>query len=195
MATTVIDSGRRVFTNLKALEFTPWTDDSTLGETTYDLVNIVGDTTTNEQGDNEVTSIAHEFKSEPLYENVQLGQRSFSTECIDFQNDVLKAMYGWDTAEDGTAYAPTAYKDLYCQIVMKFNSTDAIVLLPKVKMNSKVALASMNTDVSRGTISGTCYSAFVKSGTKVGETDMAVIPAANVATFKVAATSAALAGA
>ena len=52
MATTVIDSGRRVFTNLKALEFTPWTDDSTLGETTYDLVNIVGDTTTNEQGDN-----------------------------------------------------------------------------------------------------------------------------------------------
>ena len=46
MADQVIDTGKRVFTGLKALKLTPWTNDSTLGNTTYDLVNIVGDSTT-----------------------------------------------------------------------------------------------------------------------------------------------------
>ena len=188
MATTVIDAGKRVFTGLKGMDFTPWTNDSTLGDTTYDLVNIVGDSTTVEQADNDVTTIEHEFRAEPLYESVKLGQKSMSAECIDYQNDVLKIMMGWDTAEDGTAFAPTAYKDVICKVVLRFNSTDDIVVLPKVKMNSKAMLASMKTDVSRLTISGTCYSAYVKSGSTTKLTDMAVIPAANASTYTVSAT-------
>lgn len=189
MATpTVLDSKRRVFANLKYLYFTPWTDESTLGTTTYDIVNIVGDTTSVEQEDNEVNEIPHEFSSEPLYENVTLGNKTFTCECLDFQNDILKEMMGWDTDESGNAFAPIQYKDLYCKIEMGFNSTEDIVVLPKVKLNSKAVLSSMKTDASRGTISGTCYSAWVKAGTKVGETDMAAIAKANVATYEVSAT-------
>lgn len=185
----VIDAGRRVFANLKALIFTPWTDENTLGDTSYDLVNIVGDTTSVEQADNNVNALEHEFSSKPLYENVQLGDKTFTTECIDFQNDVLKQLMGWEAAEDGTAFAPIQYKDLYCKIEMQFNSTEDIVVLPKVKMNSKSILSSMKTDASRNTLSGTCYSAFVKSGEVEKETDYAVIPKANVATYGVSATA------
>ena len=189
MTKKVIDAGRRVFANLKALIFTPWTDENTLGDTSYDLVNIVGDTTSVEQADNNVNALEHEFSSEPLYENVQLGDKTFTTECIDFQNDVLKQLMGWEAAEDGTAFAPIQYKDLYCKIEMQFNSTEDIVVLPKVKMNSKSILSSMKTDASRNTLSGTCYSAFVKSGEVEKETDYAVIPKANVATYGVSATA------
>ena len=189
MTKKVIDAGRRVFANLKALIFTPWTDENTLGDTSYDLVNIVGDTTSVEQADNNVNALDHEFSSEPLYENVQLGDKTFTTECIDFQNDVLKQLMGWEVADDGTAFAPIQYKDLYCKIEMQFNSTDDVVVLPKVKMNSKSILSSMKTDASRNTLSGTCYSAFVKSGAVENETDYAVIPKANVATYGVSATA------
>ena len=189
MAKTVLDSERRVFTNLKAILFTPWTSESAVGETTYDLVNIVGDTTSVEQADNNVNEIEHEFSSEPLYENITLGKKSFTCDCIDFQNDVLKNLFGWETTEGGDAFAPITYKDLFCKIEMQFNSTNDIVVLPKVKMNSKVVLSSMKSNVSKGTLSGTCYSAYVKAGTKEEETDEAIVSATNAGTYSVSSTS------
>lgn len=188
MAVTVLDSGRRVFANLKALHFTPWTDESTLGDTTYDLVNIVGDTTSLEQAENEVTALEHEFSNEPLYEVVNLGDKTFTTECIDFQNDVLAALFGWEEGSDGDAFAPIVYKDLYCKIEMQFNSTDSVIVLPKVKLNSRAIISTMKTDASRGNITGTCYSAYVKAGSKEVETDMAVISATNAESYTVSAT-------
>lgn len=185
MATTILDSNRRVFTNLKAILFTPWTDETTLGTTTYDLVNIVGDSSSVEQADNNVNAIEHEFSSEPLYENITLGAKTFTTDCIDFQNDVLKNLFGWDVAEGGDAFAPITYKDLFCKIEMQFNSTEDIVVLPKVKLNSKVILSTMKTNVSKGTITGTCYSAYVKAGTKENETDEAIISKTNASTYTV----------
>ena len=186
---TVIDSGRRVFSNLKYLYFTPWTDEATLGEDTYDLVNIVGDTTSSEQDENEVNEIAHEFSNEPLYENINLGKKNFSTECIDFQNDVVKELFGWETDENGNAFAPITYKPLYCKIEMGFNSTDDVIVLPKVKLNSRAVIASMKTDAAKGNITGTCYSAFVKAGTTEKETDMAIIAKENASTYTVSATA------
>jgi hypothetical protein len=186
---TVIDAGRRVFSNLKYLYFTPWTDEANLGENTYDLVNIVGDTTSSEQDENEVNEIAHEFSNEPLYENINLGKKNFSTECIDFQNDVLKELFGWETDDSGNAFAPITYKPLYCKVEMGFNSTDDIIVLPKVKLNSRAVIASMKTDAAKGNITGTCYSAFVKAGTTEKETDMAVIAKVNASTYTVSATA------
>ena len=188
MAATIIDSGRRVFTNLKSILFTPYTDESTLGETTYDLVNIVGDTTSVEQADNDVQTIEHEFSSSPLYESVTFGDKTFTCECIDFQNDVLKNLFGWVTEEGGDAFAPLDYKDLYCKVEMQFNSTKDIVVLTKLKMNSKAVLSSLKTDASRGTISGTCYPAYVKAGLKEHKTDMAIISSTNASGYSVSTT-------
>lgn len=189
MAATVLDAGRRVFTNLKSIIFTPWKSESELGDTSYDLVNIVGDTTSVEQADNDVQTIEHEFSSSPLYESVTLGDKTFSCECIDFQNDVLKNLFGWDAVEGGDAFAPLDYKDLYCKVEMQFNSTKDIVVLPKLKMNSKAVLSSLKTDASRATISGTCYPAFVKAGEKEVKTDMAIIGSTNASTYSVSATA------
>ena len=187
-STTIIDTGKRVFFFFFYLYFRPWTSDSAIGTQIYDLVNIVGDSTSVEQADNDVQSIEHEFSNEPLYENIQLGKKTFTCECIDFQNDVLKNLFGWEVSEGGDAAAPLIYKDLYVLVEMGFNSTDDVVVLPKVKINSKAVLSTMKTDASRGTITGTCYSAYVKAGTFEKETDEAVVAAANVDTYTVSAT-------
>ena len=52
-------------------------------------------------------------------------------------------------------------------------------------MNSKAVLSSLKTDASRGTISGTCYPAYVKAGEKEYKTDMAIIGAANASSYTV----------
>lgn len=174
---------RRTFSNLKAVLFTPWTDEKTLGDQEYDLTDIVADTTSVEQADNEVNTIEHEFSGSPLVENISLGAKTFTTECIDMQNAVLYGMFGWSVEVDtdgkvndnSSAFAPKAYKPLYCKVEMQFNSTEDIIVLPKVLLNSKAVLASMKTDVSRANINGTCYPAFVTAGTITKETDMAVI--------------------
>lgn len=185
--TNIYDANRRVFTNLKYLYFGIWEDEATAPTQFIDLVNIVGDTTTVEQAENEVNELPHEFSSEPLFENINLGRKTFTTECIDFQNPVLKDLFGWTTDEAGNAVAPIAYKDLYCTIEMGFNTTDDVVVLPKVKLNSRAVLSSMKTDASRGNITGTCYSAWVKAGTLTAETDMAVVAKANVESYEVSA--------
>lgn len=187
---TVIDAGRRVFSNLKYIYFTPWETESKLGDVTYDLVNIVGDTTSSEQDENEVNELPHEFSSEPLFENVNLGKKNFATECIDFQDTVLKELFGWTVDANGNAFAPIVYKDLYCKVEMGFNSTDDIIVLPKVKLNSRAVIASMKTDAARGNITGTCYSAYVTAGNTTRETDMAVVVAANAADYVVSANGA-----
>ena len=180
--TKVLDSGRTIFTNLKYMYVTPWAkkEDGSyeLGSDIYDLVNIVGDSTSLEQAENEVNEIEHEFSSEPLYEAVTLGTKSFTTECVDYQNDVLKTLFGWKEV-DGILAAPSDYEELYCAIELGFNSTDKVVVLPKVKMNSRAVLASMKTDVSRGNITGTAYSAWVKTSAGSGalKTDMFIIAA------------------
>lgn len=179
---------RRQFSNLKKVLFTPWDDEKTQGNTTYDLVDIVADTTSVEQADNEVNTIEHEFSGSPLVENISYGEKTFATECIDMQNDVLKELLGWTTDDKGNAFAPKGYKPLYCTVELHFNSTDDIIVLPKVLLNSKAVLASMKTDVSRANISGTCYPAFVTAGSTTKETDMAVIAKANAATYTVAGT-------
>jgi hypothetical protein len=162
---------RTVFANLAYIRITPWTSETSgPGEVTYDVTEVVGDTTTVEQAENDTNVLEHEFSSQPLYENIQLGDKTFACESIDLQNEVLKGLFGWTVTEDG-AYAPVAYKPLYATIEMGFNSTEDVIVLPKVLLNSRAVIASMKTDASRANINGTCYTAFVDDV----ETDMAIL--------------------
>ena len=182
-----VSSGKRIFANMKKLIFTPWIDADTLGDTDYNIISIVADTTSLEQADNEVNAIDHEFSNEPLYENVNLGEKTFTAECIDFQNDVLKEMFGWIKDDSDNMYAPIVYEDLFCKVEMHFNSTDDIIVLPKVKLNSRAVIASMKTDVSRANLTGTCYSAYIipTSGATPTKTDMALIAKENIEKYTV----------
>lgn len=184
---TKFEAGKRVFANLKYLYFTPWVSETELGSVTYDLVNIVADTTNVEQADNEISALDHEFKQTPLYENVTLGEKTFAVECIDFRDTILEELFGWEVDDAGNAFAPNGYEDLYCLVEMGFNSTDDVIVLPKVKLNSRAVIASMKTDASRANITGTCYTAWVKAGTTAKETDMAVIVSTAAETYVVSA--------
>lgn len=162
-----VDDGSVVFTGLKYMYITPWEkDDSgklTLSANTYEIVNIVGDSTSLEQEDNDVQEVEHEFSSTPLYEAVTLGKKTFTAECADYQETILVNLFGWEKKGDAII-APASYKELFAAIELGFNSTDEVVVLPKVRMDSKVTLASMKTDISRATISGTTYQAYAKVG-------------------------------
>lgn len=179
----VVDSGRTVFTGLKYMYITPWVTqtDGTgleLDTDTYEIVNIVGDSTSLEQEDNDVQEVEHEFSSTPLYEAVTLGKKTFTAECADYQEKVLVNLFGWESGEvtegeeSDVQYAPTGYKEFYAAIELGFNSTDKVVVLPKVRLDSKVALASMKTDISRATITGSCYEAYLTIGNKTYKSDM-----------------------
>jgi hypothetical protein len=71
---------------------------------------------------------------------------------------------------------------------MHFNSTEDIIVLPKVKLNSKAVFASLKTDAARGNIAGTCYSAYVTAGGKTKKTDMTIVSEANKGAYQVSAT-------
>jgi hypothetical protein len=189
MAKVTLDSGRTVFTGLKYMYITPWVENAggkglMLADKTYEVVNIVGDTTSLEQEDNDVQEVEHEFSSTPLYEAVTLGKKTFTAECADYQEDVLVNLFGWDKGKDGTEtkesviqYAPTGYKEFYAAIELGFNSSEKVVVLPKVRLDSKVALASMKTDISRATITGSCYEAYIRVEDNEYQSDMFITTA------------------
>ena len=167
---------RRVFSNLAYVRVTPWTSETSgpKGDT-YDITEVVADTTSIEQAENDSNVLEHEFSANPLFENITLGDKTFTCESIDLQDAVLKGLFGWKAlTSDGGVAAPTEYKHLYATIELGFvNSVDEIVL-PKVLLNSRAVIASMKTDASRATITGTCYNAFVDGE----ETDMAILKGA-----------------
>ena len=165
-------SERRVFSNLAYVRATVW-ESETSGPTgdTYDITEVVADTTTVEQAENESNALEHEFSNAPLYENVQLGDKTFACESIDLQNAVLKGLFGWTETESGALIAPIAYSALYATIELGFNNSEDAIVLPKVLLNSRAVIASMKTDASRANINGTCYPAYVDNE----QTDMAII--------------------
>lgn len=166
-------SERRVFSNLAYVRVTPWSSQvSGPDGDTYDITEVVADTTSVEQAENESNAIEHEFSNNPLFENITLGDKTFACESIDLQNAVLKGLFGWTKIGEGEdVAAPSSYKHLYATVELGFTNTEDEIVLPKVLLNSRAVIASMKTDASRANITGTCYNAFVDGV----ETDMAIL--------------------
>lgn len=170
---------RRVFSNLAYVRATVWSSEGSGPDgNTYDITEVVADTTTVEQAENESNALDHEFSSTPLYENIKLGEKTIALESIDLQNEVLKGLFGWKEILGGTGgkdvigmAAPVSYEALYATIELGFTTGTDIILLPKVLLNSRAVIASMKTDASRANINGTCYTAWVDGV----ETDMAIL--------------------
>ena len=167
-------STRRVFSNLAYIRVTPWDSESAGPNVAniYDITEVVADSTSIEQADNDSNVIEHEFSSNPLFENITLGDKTFTCESIDLQDGVLKGLFGWqELTSNGGVAAPNEYKHLYATIELGFTNSDDEIVLPKVLLNSKAVIASMKTDASKATISGTCYNAYIDSV----KTDMAIL--------------------
>jgi hypothetical protein len=163
-----------------------------VGTDTYDVTEIVADTVSITPDDNEVNTTDAEFRDTPLFENVTLGKVQFAATCTDFQNEMMKGIFGWTEYQAGTGtdpkavLAPLTYQDLWCAIVVKFSNR--YVLLPKVKMNSKAVLATLKTGYGEGQLAGTAYAGYINfddastatpTAAKTKQTTWGFIPASN----------------
>lgn len=162
MAIQKTDTGRVVLSNAEYVHVTPYVNEDTLGATTYDIVDIVGDTLSFTPDDNTINAKESEFKDDPLFENVTLGKYQFAATCIDFQNIVMQHIYGWEVDGDNV-YAPTGYKDKYALIEIGFRNEDTVVVAPKVKLNSKATIGSLKTGTGEGAMAGTAYTGILNS--------------------------------
>lgn len=181
MGVTKTNTGRIVCSNAAYVHITPWQNEDTIGAETFDIIDIVGDTLSFTPDDNTVNSKEAEFKDDPLFENITLGKYQFAGTCIDFQNVVMKAIYGWETDEAGNAYAPVGYTDKFATIEIGFRNEDVVVVAPKVKMNSKATFANFKTGSSEGAMAGTAYSDTIKAGSSTAkETSLAMLKSTSV---------------
>ena len=171
------DSGRIICSNAAYVHITPWENEDGFGASpvTYDIVDIVGDSLSFTPDDNTVNAKESEFKDDPLFENIILGKYQLAGTCIDFQNDVMKAIYGWEVDEQGNAYAPNGYKDRFATIEIGFRNEDVVLVAPKVKLNTKATFSTFKTGSSEGSLAGTAYSDALKVGEVTKNTPLALL--------------------
>lgn len=161
MAITKIDTNQLRLSKPTGIVFFPYVRNGVLRGDGFDIHDIVGDTYSGTQDDPDETSIPHEFSDSPLDLSVTLGTETITMQCLDFQDDILKELYGWDTSVTGFAVAPAQYKDLNCLVILQFGTQGVNVVMPNVKMNSKSLLENLRSDIARGELGGTLLSASV----------------------------------
>lgn len=161
MAITKIDTNQLRLSKPTGIVFFPYVRNGVLRGDGFDIHDIVGDTYSGTQDDPDETSIPHEFSDSPLDLSVTLGTETITMQCLDFQDDILKELYGWDTSVTGFAVAPAQYQDLNCLVILQFGTQGVNVVMPNVKMNSKSLLENLRSDIARGELGGTLLSASV----------------------------------
>lgn len=162
--------GRKVLKKAASLTVVPYVWDSTakdwvLGGVAYDLSAIIGDSITLEQSEGDKDKKKNEFTPVPVIENITSGDWGFTAQCLDLQNNVLKALFGALTATEtqgGMDYDFAAfledYTTIYALVKISFRDTDTPdVYLPKVLLNSQLTLSQMKTRGSQGNLAGTAF--------------------------------------
>lgn len=176
MAVKTLKDGRVVLSNADYFHVTPYTREDEIGTQTYDIVNIVADTLSFTPDDNTVNAKEWEFGDTPLFENITLGKIQFAATCIDFQNDVLKTLFGWKEL-GGALVAPNGYTDLYAVVEIGFKNEDVKIVVPKLKLNSKAVVSTLKTGTGEGMLAGTAYNQELTIGSASAETPMAFLGA------------------
>ena len=127
------------------------------GDDYYDLDDVVRDTTSISQDDNDTTDIERETSDTPIMSIVTTGKYQFSAEVADTQADVLKALCDFTVDTDGKMYAPSTYKTKYCEVAVVFeqNSNNIALILPKLQLNSKTTIESLNSNLAKVALAGT----------------------------------------
>ncbi|MCF0203040.1 MAG: hypothetical protein HUK08_06730 [Bacteroidaceae bacterium] len=172
MAKQVINTGATAlkFKQPSHIIATPFDGTETEGEAakgdSYILETVVRDTTSVSQDDPETTTIDCETSDSPIDEVTKLGKYQFSSEVADMQKQLVIALMGWKASTDGKKiFAPSSYVEKYVQIDVVFKNgkteqgADKYVAftIPRLKLNSKVMLESMNSNLARINIAGTGF--------------------------------------
>lgn len=143
------------------------TDGNPKGDT-YILEDVVEDTVSISQDDNETTDIQCETSDSPIVSIVKLGKWQVSAEVGDTQADLLKGLCGFKVDATGKkSYAPSLYKKMYVKFDVVFEDADGSMkafVVPKLQLNSKVTIESLNSNLGRITLAGTAQDISVTAG-------------------------------
>lgn len=136
----------------------PFNASGVAGDEYYDLDDVVRDTTSIAQDDNDATDIERETSDTPILSIVTTGKYQFAAEVADTQADVLSALCGFTKDTDGKIYAPSGYKLMYAEVAVVFDNADGThtaLILPKLQLNSKTTIESLNTNLAKVALAGT----------------------------------------
>lgn len=133
-------------------------NDTPLGDS-YILEDVIEDTTSIAQDDNETTDIECETSDSPVVSIVKQGKWQVAAEVGDTQSDLLKDLCGYTVDATGKKdYAPSNYKKLYIKFDVVFktgaNTYEAYVV-PRLQLNSKLTIESLNSNLGRIALAGT----------------------------------------
>ena len=126
----------------------------------YILEDVIEDTTSISQDDNDTTDIECETSDSPIISIVKLGKWQFAAEIGDTQKGLLTALC--DFTDDSTGkktIAPSIYRAKYAKIdivqVQPDGTKMEAYVLPKVQLNSRLTIESLNSNLARIALAGT----------------------------------------
>ena len=143
---------------------------------TYILEDVVRDTFSISQDDNDTTDIERETSDTPIKSIVTLGSWQLSAEVADTNGTLLSGLCGF--TYDSTAkkaYAPSSYEERYAKVTVAFtnpkdNTKLSAYTLPKVQLNSKMTIESLNSNIGRIALAGTAQLVKVTANDKQVDT-------------------------
>lgn len=141
---------------------------------TYILDDVVRDTTSIAQDDNETTDIDCETSDSPIVSIVNLGKWQFAAEVADTQKSLLLALMGFKELSTGEICAPSTYAKKYVTAAVVFLNDDGATysafIMPKLQLNSKLTMESLNSNTARIGLGGTALLAKVGTGATAVQT-------------------------
>lgn len=138
------------------------TDDTPQGDA-FVLEDVIQDTTSLSQDDNETTDIDCETSDSPIISIVSLGKWQLAAEIGDTQKDLLCALAGFVNDGDKT-YAPASYQKQYTRLDIVFTNEDGTMtayVCPKVQLNSKLLIEELSSNLGRISLAGTAQNVTV----------------------------------
>lgn len=151
------------------------TDESNPLGDSYILEDVVEDSTSISQDDNETTDIECETSDSPIISIVKLGKWQLAAEIGDTQKALLAALCGFtDDTTGNRTLAPSTYKTMYAKVdvvqVQPDGTTMEAYVLPKVQLNSKLTIESLNSNLARIALAGTAKDIALTVGGKTVRT-------------------------
>lgn len=151
------------------------TDESAPKGDSFILEDVVEDTTSISQDDNDTTDIECETSDSPIISIVKLGKWQLAAEIGDTQKALLAALCDFtDDATGKKTIAPSTYKAKYAKIdvvQVQYNGTTMeAYVLPKVQLNSKLTIESLNSNLAKIALAGTAKDIALTVGAKTVRT-------------------------
>lgn len=151
------------------------TDESAPNGDSFILEDVVEDSTSISQDDNETTDIECETSDSPIISIVKLGKWQLAAEIGDTQKALLAALCDFtDDATGKKTIAPSTYKAKYVKIdvvqIQPNGTTMEAYVLPKVQLNSKLTIESLNSNLAKIALAGTAKDIALTVGAKTVRT-------------------------